>query len=84
MNGHLQGSYAGDINPTLILLSHEACLHINGHVKSQNKVYWSAENPMVIHTHCHYMMLRVMCVVLQMQLGLLGPLFFRPEIHTNT
>ena len=49
MNGHLQGLYAGEINPTLILHSNKACLHLNGHVKSENKGYWSAENAMVIH-----------------------------------
>lgn len=74
MNGHLQGLYAGEINPTLILLSHKACLSLNGHVKSQNKDYWSAENPVEIHTvSLHDVKDHVWCV--QMQLGLLSPLF---------
>lgn len=50
VNGQLQGVYPGEINSTLTLFSLEACLHLNGYVKSQNKGYWCAENPMVIHT----------------------------------
>jgi hypothetical protein len=83
MNGHLQGLYPGEINPTLILFSHEARLHLNGHVKSQNKEYWSAENPMVIHTVSLYDVKgHVWCVANATRI--IGFTFFKPEIHTNT
>ena len=74
MNGHLQGLYAAEINPTIILLSHEACLHLNRHVKSQKKGYWSAENPMVIHTvSLHDVKGQVWCAA--NATGIIGPTF---------
>lgn len=83
MNGQLQGLYPGEINPTLILFSHEACLHLNGHVKSQNKGYWSAEYPVVIHMVSLYdVKSHVWCVANATRI--IGPTFFRPDIHTNT
>ena len=83
MNGHLQGLYPGEINPTLILLSHEACLHLNGHVKSHNKGYCSEENPLVIHTvSLHEVKGHVWCVANATRI--IGSTFFRPDIHTNT
>jgi len=89
MNGHLQGLYAGEINPTLILLSHKACLHLNTHVKSKNKGYWSAENPVVIHTlSLHNVKGHVWCVANATRI--IGPTFLGQKFiqihktHSNT
>jgi hypothetical protein len=34
---------------TLVMFSDDTLLHISMHVKSQNRSYWSAENPMLFH-----------------------------------
>jgi hypothetical protein len=37
------------IKPTIILFSDEAWFHFSGYLNSQNKRYWSADNPVLLH-----------------------------------
>jgi len=41
--------HAGEINPMLILCNEEVWFHFSGHMNSQNKINWFAENHMLIH-----------------------------------
>jgi hypothetical protein len=64
----------GYINPTLILLSSEALLHLSGYMNSKTNGCWSAKNSMSIYEVPLYdAKVRVSCVMNSTRI--IGPIF---------
>jgi hypothetical protein len=40
LNWYLHGEHAGEVDPTLVLITIEAYFHHSGYMKSQNNSYW--------------------------------------------
>jgi hypothetical protein len=63
-------------------VSHEAWCHIIGHTNCQTTWYRREATCMLVSGY-HYMMLSLVCSVLMVQLGLLGPFFIFNTIHSD-
>jgi hypothetical protein len=73
-NWFLQSVHDGEINPQLVFISNEAWSSLHGELNSQNKWYWSAENPRLIHElPLHYEKIGVWCAISAHRIT--GPIF---------
>jgi hypothetical protein len=74
---YLCAVYAGEIHPTIALLSGEASYHLSGYMDFWKNKFWCAENSMLI-IGCHYMILWLMRWVLWYIKGNRALFFLRP------